>query len=319
MSSIQLKIAVFAWLAFMGLECRGQQPGQYFGITLAERQAIRSAYNIKHSWFPQLSPNIKSLLLDRTDQEVVQINVVNSTQWYCRSETRRQLQLEETGKPQDLVLLIQAMDDEFYKRVASESVANLAAVADLPIKLNAWMADLDQSNLSNAEKDDLKLALGQNLAKLPEAQLTALQKDPKIGSTIADLTKAAASTEKSRIDKIIHGDVSPADPTAVKVLAHELANPDGSPRKQRPLKVSPSKDDAKVLLFSTGPANHFLIKADDEQTAAEAAKLQSPQEMRQFFQEKNVAIFSDPASKNRKPERIDFNDVEDAIKAIPKR
>src|SRR5438270_657601 len=127
------KLILLPWLALLVVsQSRGQQPSQYYGITLAERQAIRLANQIKPKWMPTLSPNIKSLLLDRTDQEVVQISVVNSTDWYCRSETRRKMKLEETGTSADLDQLVTAMDDQFFKYVLGHPVAKVSALVGFP-------------------------------------------------------------------------------------------------------------------------------------------------------------------------------------------
>src|SRR6266852_3286168 len=85
------------------------------GLTLSDLRAVRKAYHFRPEWLPALSPAVQTLLLDRSEAEVVQVILHPDGTCQYRGLTDRHL-LAQSGTSSDYANLAQSFLDNYFRK-----------------------------------------------------------------------------------------------------------------------------------------------------------------------------------------------------------
>ena len=270
------------------------------GLTLIDLRAIRKAFHVKQDWLPSLSPTVKALLLDRSEMEVVQIVLQTNGSCRYRGRTERHL-LEEQGTASDYAKLAEALQTPYFKAVSDfvELSSSPQAQADLggyARNLKAWKDSLAQLDATPAEKEGLRVSLGQSLLEMPEEFRNALLADAAAKADLEPLVEKARQEEKSKLAAVKTGEAPPASAADERILAGQLVyvvnQTDGNLLWLKPLTPQPGDDDKRIYKLSLEPGRKVYFKANSEVALALTAA-KNPTQFAGILGDKDIDVYFD--------------------------
>ena len=241
------------------------------GLSLVELRDPRD-FRDAPAWFPDVSANVRRVLLQSDDATVVQLVLYPDGQCYDRDATDVQLRRVDGASRDDYVKLVRAMDDDYFRTIrrivqVSAYAASSDAFGGVGQQLFAVRTDLEKARLTASQKEHLDARVGQAVARIPEVERAELLRRQGVGPELARSLDTARRLERTGMDQITAGTAGRATDDETKEVARHLIGPPGHAIPDGAALLRPSKDNSGVFVLDATPSTRIYIKPKNEATA----------------------------------------------------